>query len=553
MQFEDIIRLFEDIHLFQDLSEDQIAQIAGRCQSMEIKEGEVLFHENSEPDGFYFVYTGSIHLSRGSGNQKIEIGTLVRGDFFGEEAYLRNTKRVATAVCHHDAVLIKMRPTAFLWMIRTYPEIKDELELLVRSYQLSRKRNFEWVRDDETIHLISRKHIFMLYIRLIFPGFLLLAAGIIGSLGVLNMWGVGNLLILLALALVLLSLVIGLWLYIDWGNDYYIITDQRVVWLEKIVAMYDSRQEAPLSAILSVNVRSDQLQRIIGSGDVIVRTYTGSIIMRSVSNPEQFEEMINTFWARAKEFSVQEELEAMEEALHDRLHGIKNDQEREEILDQPVPRRRRGPIEWLFGNALKLRFEENDVITYRKHWILLVQKSWLPLLALGVMFVALILLYRPMREAGLGPIGVFVWVFLYTLLMGWWFYHYLDWRNDIYQLTSDTILDIERKPFGREEKKTAPLESVLSLEHTRVGILGLMLNYGNVIINVGASSLTFFGVYSPADVQHDIFDRMYSLRKKKESEEAERERKRMVEWLTIYREEDQELQDEKEKEDPDYY
>jgi CRP-like cAMP-binding protein len=553
MQFEEIAKFLENILLFQDLTEEQIAQIAGRCQSMQIKEGEVLFQEDTEPDGFYLIYTGSIHLTRGSGRNKIEIGTLIREDFFGEEAFLRDTNRVATAVCVEDAVLIKMRPSAFLWMIRTYPDIKEELELLVRSYRLSRKQNFEWIRNDETVHLISRKHIFLLYTRLVFPAFLMFLAVVVALFGTIGLWGVGPLLILLGGALLLLSLALGVWFYVDWGNDYYIITDQRVVWLEKVIAIYDSRQETPLNAVLSVNVRTDQLQRIIGSGDVIVRTYTGSIIMRSVSNPDQFVEMINTFWARAKELTVEEELDAMEEALHNRLHGLDRDQEEEEEAPKLPPRRRRGPIEWLFGNALKLRFEENDVITYRKHWILLVRKSWMPLLALAGMFVVLIVLYRPIREIGLGSIGIFLWMFLYTILVGWWFYHYLDWRNDIYQLTSDTILDIERRPLGREEKKTAPLESVLSLEHTRVGILGLLLNFGNVNINVGSSTLTFIGVKNPADVQHDVFDRMYSLKKKKENEEARRERQRMVEWLTIYHEEEQELREDEELEDPGYY
>jgi hypothetical protein len=28
----------------------------------------------------------------------------------------------------------------------------------------------------------------------------------------------------------------------------------------------------------------------------------------------------------------------------------------------------------------------------------------------------------------------------------WWLYRYVDWRNDIYIVTLDSILDIERKP-----------------------------------------------------------------------------------------------------------
>jgi len=35
----------------------------------------------------------------------------------------------------------------------------------------------------------------------------------------------------------------GVWNAIDWSNDYYIVTNQRVIWLEKVVGLYDSRRK----------------------------------------------------------------------------------------------------------------------------------------------------------------------------------------------------------------------------------------------------------------------------------------------------------------------
>jgi hypothetical protein len=84
--------------------------------------------------------------------------------------------------------------------------------------------------------------------------------------------------------------------------------------------------------------------------------------------------------------------------------------------------------------------------------------------------------------------------------MLFWLYHYIDWSNDIYVVTSDQIFDIERKPLSREVKKSAKLENILSLRHDRIGIFGLMLNYGTVTINVGTEEFIFYGVYDPAQV-----------------------------------------------------
>ncbi len=49
------------------------------------------------------------------------------------------------------------------------------------------------------------------------------------------------------------------WNALDWRNDYYVITDRRVVWLEKVIGLYDSRQESPLRMILSVETESGLL------------------------------------------------------------------------------------------------------------------------------------------------------------------------------------------------------------------------------------------------------------------------------------------------------
>ena len=73
----------------------------------------------------------------------------------------------------------------------------------------------------------------------------------------------------------------------------------------------------------------------------------------------------------------------------------------------------------------------------------------------------------------------------------WWLYQYVDWRNDIYVLTLDKIFDIERKPLTREDKREASLANILSLENARIGLTGLILNYGTVTINVGNEKLTF--------------------------------------------------------------
>ena len=97
-------------------------------------------------------------------------------------------------------------------------------------------------------------------------------------------------------------------------------------------------------------------------------------------------------------------------------------------------------------------------------------------------------------------------LFLSVIFFLWWLYQFVDWHNDIYQVTADKILDSERKPLGDEKSKSAPLENIQSLNAERRGLLGIVLNFGNIIINVGTESrFIFFNIPNPAQAQRDIF------------------------------------------------
>ncbi len=342
-------------------------------------------------------------------------------------------------------------------------------------------------------------------------------------------------------ALILLAAGLwAVWRIVDWGNDYYVVTNQRVVWLERVVALYDSREEAPLRTVLSVSVGTDQLGRILGYGDVIVRTYTGRIVLRNVGRPQELASLVEQFWLRSRRRTQEEESEAMERTLRDHLGMPVREPPKPEPAKAPpqetdeLEAGASGIFALLIAKFFKLRYEEGSVITYRKHWFLLLRRIWVPtgLFISMLVFMALLILGYPEFLSSLTVIVV--GVSMLTLLIGWLLYEFIDWRNDIYQLTPDHILDIDRKPLGTEQKKSAPLENILSLEHERVGILGLVLNFGNVAARIGTAEFTFTGVHDPARVQQDIFQRMDERLRQKREAEAARERERMAEWLATY-------------------
>ena len=98
-------------------------------------------------------------------------------------------------------------------------------------------------------------------------------------------------------------------------------------------------------------------------------------------------------------------------------------------------------------------------------------------------------------------------------------------------------MDTEKKPLGSEVTKSTSLSNVLSLENHKLGLLGILLNFGVVRINVGDTQLEFRDVHDPAQVQQDIFLRMQALKQRAEDAKEEEDRDRMTEWLRVFNEE----------------
>jgi hypothetical protein len=119
----------------------------------------------------------------------------------------------------------------------------------------------------------------------------------------------------------------------------------------------------------------------------------------------------------------------------------------------------------------------------------------------------------------------------------WLWYVYTDWRNDTFQLTANQVIDIDRKPLGKESKRSAPLENILSIEYERNGFLPMLFNFGTVYITIGNTQLSFNDVYQPSIVQQDIFTRMGSHHEEKEQRHTEQERERVAEWFKVYHDE----------------
>jgi uncharacterized membrane protein YdbT with pleckstrin-like domain len=549
-----VIPFFKEIHLFAGMDDAQLSKAARFFEEQTVPAGTVIFKEKKPGDAFYFLMEGEVLVTRRVNEEERQVEVLHPGDFFGEEALLRNRLRFATVKAIGQVTLLRSSKDRFKRFIDEFPQIELLLEQLIDSRQFLRRHPFSWLNDGERVHQIRRKHGAFLLLKLIIPSLILFFGTLTVLLALesamndsvrLGVLVVGSIFLLV-------GALWGLWNYVDWLNDYYIVTDQRVVWIEVIVFLYQSLVEAPLESLRGINVKTTLVSRILGYGNVDISTYTSQFTLTAVGNPKQMEALIREFWRRAQQRTVSVRRAETEREVDKLIHPEKyatpppvetapakpaNGKKPARAL-APGEVQALSPSETYLGGLFRQRTEANGVITYRKHWLVLLRKAWRPLLLTIVSFLLIVLAIGGVLSAFLS--GLLFWVLVVLLLIlllvgvGWLVYNYLDWSNDIYQITKDTIYDIEKKPLGDETRTSAPLDRVISLNHERRGFIGYLFNYGNVNVNVGDQKLTFNGVFQPARVQQDVFRRMQEVQDNKKKQEVNRERDRILELLEIY-------------------
>ena len=552
----------QHIHLFHDLSLENVGVIASLLNEETFAADEPVFHQGNEADRFYIIYRGAVKVVQVVDKEERKLAELVAGDYFGEQEVMNRHRLAASVVATERSIMFSIPADQLRMLLKKFPRLRAALDVSSESRTLARKLRFKWLRPDEVIYFLARKHEVQLAKALSAP---ILAVAVPIFLTVYFFLTRSFLTIFAAGASFVLVVLWGVWNYIDWGNDYYILTNMRVIWLERVIGIYDSRQEAPLSTVLSVGVETDQAGRLMDYGNVIIRTFTGRIPFNHVPHPYEAAHLIEEQWSRSKRNATQTEKEAMRNELRRKM-GLtvetKPLEPRETESLQATPTfYRRGILQIIGSNWFNLRLEDSGTITYRKHWFVLIRQTWEPTLLIfllaGGMVARTITLFQSQTEALITFSPHFhidtIFIMLPVLmlpLIGWWIYQYVDWRNDIFQVTPDQIIDIDKKPFGTEERRAAPLENILSTEAERLGLTGYLLNYGTVYIMVGGVHLDFRDVWDPRAVQADVDRRREARIARKREADAAAERERMTDWLVAYYENEPNLRREQEEQRP---
>lgn len=493
---------------FNLLDEESYTLLAPEFRETHYSPGTTLYLFDEPANFFYLILSGSVEISSEK-TRKNEHPTLFgAGSCFGEEALKENGFRLTDAICREHTRLISINREALLKSSEETPGLRKSYSLLYLTLKHRLRLNTPWLGDEETVRLISRRHPFFFFSRIILINLVSVALSSLLISNVFSYRGFSIWLFLLAIIIFFLGLLLSAWAALEWTNDYLIITTERVLVQKKLIGFFESRQEVPLSAILSTGMGTSLFGRIVGYGSVNLRSYNGNLRFIKLPAPRFILSLLDVERYRVEEETEENDQASMREMLARRLIDQSPQQTLKSINHPamlPLSMYESGSILDIIAKFVGLRQVKNGSVIYRTHWWILLNKTIAPAMILVAVFI-FVLAKVSGSMPGFPENLAFILAIAVTIFsFGWWLYQYLDWHNDIYVISADQLLDVNRKPLGSEERRSAPIKNIQTVEFLRKGIIGLVLNFGTVRVQIGNEELTFDNVYDPAAIQTEIF------------------------------------------------
>ncbi|HEX2915453.1 MAG TPA: PH domain-containing protein [Chloroflexia bacterium] len=382
-----------------------------------------------------------------------------------------------------------------------------------------RKEKYRKLLNDwftgEVIREVFRRHpIHILYISKkfwLFLPFVLIAT--IAALFLPFVW-------FLAVPLLLLELGLAIWYINDWSNDFLIVTDRRVIQLEKISFLDTAKIEIPLDKVqeVKINQRHGTIEYIFRVGTVnITSTGRTNIVFQHLYKPERVRQEWDVLRKRYFMARTNFRRDRMRNYLDNKIWGTPlinwNANEEARSLranDNPDWWQRTFPSEPIYDR------DKKQLVWFTHPWILF--KKEIPIVLLFILLVVASVIGLPFLfslGSGLVSILALVAVIIGLAVMSFviW-YKYENWHNDRFIVGEDKIFDVIKLPLGFDETQgVLDIRNVQDVQFEKSGLISNLLNFGTVkITNVGGVGLTFRNVPDPDLVEDEISRRKELLR-----------------------------------------
>lgn len=527
------------------LHEPHLRALAQVCVPRRYNALDEIAHQGENEEHFFIVDEGSVHF-RKTDKEGFETpaGIAGPGEFFGKKMFTTMEPFEYSADAYTDVVVYALSREDFDRLIQDQPEILHAMpEIAAKRHQMT--RGFSWLVPGETVALTTHRHPWALFISLV-PNLLALTllVAIIVALSFLKLLSDSPVIVAPLAFAALLLLGWTAWVVQDWANDDFIVTNKRVAHAERKLLLQEARDAVPLNKIQAMTVtKGGPLEVALGIATLQVRSAGRD------SSCVTFDRVANTERIRKEIFTQQAKLQAQQQAAdrqkfrrrvgNELRHYVLHEPPIQPAPEPPKPRRRRR--DWareLWQHLFASEIREGNIVTWRKHPIVLLEKSASSLLLLLVVLglavgISLVPLPSFLSRFPLYAVAFVLLLAIFVRLL----WRYEDWRNDLYRLTQNEIIDIDRLPFGLNETSAVTLfNKVQDVKMEQPRFLNQLFDFGDVKIQVagGGTPLTFEQVPHPKEIMDEIFRRIDAQEERKRESESKKQSALVVDALVAY-------------------
>ena len=442
------------VDLFSSLTDEELQRVAHIVKRVRYPRGHRICRQGETCTSFYILDCGEA-IARAADDYGVgkPVGYFRPGRTLGQTSLLSGKPWEATVEATTDVELLRIDAHDFELLLSDSPALLDKVSEGLGMPSRSRMPRFTWQEPGERTVWFGHRHKYVLLGKLARP--VLSALFLVAGFLLLRERFPDYPVLWLFLAFSVIVVLWGAWEWVDWANDHFVVTSRRVVHRELGLLRREERHEASLEKIQNLNVvRGGPVAQALGFGDIIIGTaaVSGGIIFDRISSPEEVRELIfqqvdrNKAWTRASEQEeIRGQLARRFGLAETGVPGMARTQQ-EEFGAHP-PSDRRGILEGVRGwrSPFAVRIEKDGNVIWRKHWIALLREVNKPLI-LGLALVVLGLL--PIGEIPFLSEAAATPYYLALALLGgcafaWMWYQYEDWKNDLYMVTPDRIVDME--------------------------------------------------------------------------------------------------------------
>ncbi len=553
MKPQEIVEKLKQVPLFENLTDErgelELYRLAKFVEERMYNRGAWLFQQGEVSNRLFFILDGRVrltHIDREGVTR--QIGDLTAGDSVGVTGLLVGDFHDATALAVEETRVLFLRREDFKEIVAAQSYLQHHLNI---PREVERRRelpDFDWLHDDEWVIFAVHRHWSRL-LRQMTPPFLLLLLLLPIFYALATTPGLALTIGAVVMAVPILALILLLaWEYLDWRNDYFALTTQRVIHIERVWPFLENFEETYLENVEDIyEVRSGLPANLLNFGDLVLQTAgeTVQVDMSRVPNSSRLREVIIRQIERSQALSILQTQSSIRRSLEQRIEtGVlppppePKDGESESPASRPniIHLMVSALIDYLFPPTWSVS-EDGKSVVWRRFWVPGFFRYLRIFLPLAILTVGGALYFMADLHSPGGLWLFFLWLFGEAILFGALLWFVEDWRNDYFQLTPNRIVLVEQKPLLlQSSRKDTLLGNIQNISFVIPSIPARLLDYGHVMLETAGPMGKFElkWLRHPQKVQSKISEHQLMYNQERQASDVERRREELLNWFSTY-------------------